>query len=68
LYRLKADVARTGEPAHFICPNCKDVLNKLSILQEDGNAAYCKNKDCGQVFDIAAQPTFQRQYHNPYAV
>lgn len=68
LYRLKADATRVGEPAHFICPNCKDVLNKMSILQEDGSSAYCKNKDCGQVFDIAPQPTLNRQYHNPYAV
>lgn len=68
LYQLKADTARQGEPVHFICPNCKDVLNKLSILQEDGSAAYCKNKECGQVFDIASQPTLERQYHNPYAV
>ncbi len=68
LYRLKADAARSGEPIHFICPNCKDVLNKISILQEDGSAAYCKNKDCGQVFDIAPQPKLERQYHNPYAV
>lgn len=68
LYRLKADATREGEPVHFICPNCEDVLNKLSILQEDGSSAYCKNKDCGQVFDIAPPPTFERKYQNPYVV
>ena len=67
LYRLKVDEARQGEPFHYICPNCKDVLNKLSILQEGGSAAYCKNKDCGQVFDIASQPRLERHYQNPYA-
>lgn len=52
VYTVKPEALMINEPNHFICPNCKDVLNKLSILQEDGGAAFCKNKDCGQVYDI----------------
>ena len=53
LYRLKADARRDGEPNHYICPNCRDVLGKLSVLQEGEHCAICKNKECGQVYDLA---------------
>ena len=56
LYQLKAELRENNEPTHYICPNCKDVLNELSILQQDETAAYCRNKACGQVFDIAQLP------------
>lgn len=63
LFRLKECERNGSEPIHYICPNCKDVLGKLSVLQEIDYYAICKNKECGQTYDLGEvtpppMPTF----------
>lgn len=60
LFRLKPAERQGSEPIHYICPNCKDVLGKLSLLQEGDHYAYCKNKDCGQAYEISEPPKLAR--------
>ena len=56
VFRLKESERNGSEPIHYICPNCKDVLGKLSVLQEGEHYAYCKNKECGQAYEISEGP------------
>lgn len=51
-YRIKTNQILENEPIHYICPNCKGGLNKISVLQELGHLAVSSDKVCGQVFDI----------------
>lgn len=68
IYRLKAAAKKESEPTHYICPTCRDVLRKLSILQEGDYYAACTNKSCGQTFQTAAVPPISfGGDHNPYA-
>lgn len=62
IYRLKTDQKLPSEPFHFICPNCKDVLGKKSVLQEGEHYAYCKNKSCGQAFELSDRPLVHRSF------
>lgn len=66
LFILKESERRGSEPTHYICPNCKDVLGKISVLQESEHYAYCKNKQCNQSYQISPMPDFDRQYRGPY--
>lgn len=66
LFRLKDSERQGQEPIHYICPNCKDVLGKLSVLQESEHYAYCKNKLCGQTYEIRASTEFARPFAGIY--
>lgn len=66
VFRLKPAERQDSEPIHYICPNCKDVLGKLSVLQEGEYYANCKNKQCNQSYQISEMPDINRQYRGPY--
>lgn len=66
IYKLKADKKTESEPTHYICPNCKDVLGKKSVLQEGECYAYCKNKNCGQAFELSDRPIVHRPFVQTY--
>lgn len=66
LFRLKPAEKQGSEPIHYICPNCKDVLGKLSVLQESEHFACCKNKECNQSYQTREMPDINHQYRAPY--